>query len=204
MSVFSRGASTALKAGKKAALAGLKAGKSAGRAAIKNPKTAFLAATVGAAAIYSASQSLEKNGKTLNITSIKNSNGIVVSFDPPESITPGDRIKLSETNTEPKMDSEFVVSDKISNSSVKIESDIKLTKEGTSGKLTLFTTFANQVKATTSSTARATTELVSSTVSEAAGGIVTGFGLEQYKIYIYITIAIIILLIVISISMKFA
>jgi len=141
---------------------------------IANPGTAFGGLTVATLAAITLGESLRKNKKTYNITSIKTgtTGGIIVKYSPPEQLSRKDLIQIKGSNSVPSIDGESLAITRIIDSSTIELPGLAVTTEGTSGTFILSTTFSNQLGVSLNTLG----ESVGSSVGSVASGVGTAAG----------------------------
>lgn len=119
------------------------------------------AATIGGIAL---NNFIERDGKVLQITSIKNDDkGVRIQYTPMVKITTNDIVTVKDTNTVPVLNDEFEVVKRISDSEI-IINRLPLNTEGDDGEMVLHTSYESQLAGVVTD--------IGETAGEAAGGAV--------------------------------
>ena len=88
-----------------------------------------------------------KNGKKFKIISIKKSgnNLVIIELSEGEEISINDKVSITNTNCDPKLEGEYFINKVISQKTLEIQTSFNLQTEGNQGDLTLLTTFESQL-----------------------------------------------------------
>jgi hypothetical protein len=122
-------------------------GESAAKSAAKKVAIGGLVAGAGYVAIDPAVESNKKNGSKYGISAIvpgADKNTVKITFSPGQDIYIKDQLTFSGTNSVPNIDGLKTIFKIIDKNNVVITNNVPITKNGTTGTITLNTTYANQ------------------------------------------------------------